>query len=377
MANITLITRNFPPLTGGMERLVHQIYLQLVKRHQCNLVGPGGCQEFTEPGHRVIETKVSPTSLFLILSLLKSVFCHVVGPRPDVVIGGSGLVAPVVVLVAMLFRAKSIIIIHGLDIVADSRAYQWFFVPFLRHADLLISNSRNTSRLAIDSGVHADRIEIIFPGVFIPEDLPMRSLARASLDLDGKTLLLSVGRLIPRKGLAEFISAAFVELAANNPNYVFWIAGDEPRNGLAKQAGSVLEAVRALIEENTLEDRVRLVGRADDALLEQLYLSADAFIFPLIETRGDVEGFGMVAVEAAVYGTPTIAFDCGGVGDAVENGKSGYLVAAGDYPEFGRRIVQVVEDDMRVSVREFAQRFSWKSYSQQLQTLIDGVLYDQ
>jgi len=180
VANITLITRNFPPLTGGMRRLVYQLYQQLIKRYHCNIFRLGGCGNFVEPSHRVFETEVSLTPL--ILSLLKSIFSHVVGSRPDVVIGDSALVR-------ILLRAESIVMIHGLGVVADSRLYQWAFVPFLRRADLIISNSHNSSRLALECGVQAVRIETIFSGVTIPASSSARSHASASLSLDAKTML--------------------------------------------------------------------------------------------------------------------------------------------------------------------------------------------
>ena len=66
MASITLVSRNFPPLNGGMERLVHQLYGGLVKNHEVSLLGPNGCEDFVAPGSDVKSTAVSPTPLFLL-----------------------------------------------------------------------------------------------------------------------------------------------------------------------------------------------------------------------------------------------------------------------------------------------------------------------
>lgn len=374
MAKITLVTRNFPPLTGGMETLLHHVYLQLKHRHRCDLIGPQGCREYADQNDAVIESTVSPTPLFLGLSFVKSVVHLLLKGRPDVVMGGSGLVGPVVVLLAVLFRAKAVVIVHGLDIIVESRFYQRLFVPFLRRADLIICNSKNTADLAVKSGVGLDRIEIISPGVEMPSDPIAQIEAKELLGLQGKTLLLSVGRLIPRKGLAEFITKSFVELAAMDPTIELLIAGGEARQALNKHSGSTLDAIKAAIQENGLEAQVRLLGQVEGASLAQLYAAADAFIFPLIETRGDVEGFGMVAIEAAAYGTPTVAFDCGGVSDAIENGKNGYLVAPGNYAEFSRVVRQVVEEATRESCVNYAKNFSWENYSRKLHMSIDKVV---
>ena len=374
MAKVTLITRNFPPLTGGMERLLQQVYWGLKDHHNCDLVGPNGCRDYADHDDVISETSVSPTPLFLLFSFVKSIYRFSITGKPDLVVGGSGLVGPVVVLLARIFRVKSVLLVHGLDIVVASRIYQFLFVPFLRRADLVICNSNNTRELAVRSGVRADRIEIIRPGVAIPTSPLSQVQASELLGLHDKTMLLSVGRLIPRKGIAEFITNSFVELASKNPNLELWIAGSEPQSALNKHHGSVLESINEAVRLHGLESRIRLLGRVDDAKLEQLYAAADVFIFPLIDTPGDVEGFGMVAIEAAVYGTPTVAFDCGGVSDAVENGKNGYLVEPGDYPEFANCVMRAIVTHRREQAMEYAKTFSWANYSRQLNNAIDHVL---
>ena len=374
MVKITLITRNFPPVSGGIERLVHQVYLKLNRRHRCDLVGPKGCKDYADTRYTVIETPASPVPLFLGLSFFKSLGHLLRNGPPDIIVGGSGLMAPVVILLARIFRTKSIIMVYGLDIIVESWLYQRLFVPLLRRADLIIGCSKSTAELAIQKDVHAERVEVICPGVDLPETPLPHESAKQALGLENKTLLLSVGRLIPRKGLAEFITLSFTDLAAHDPNLELWIVGSEPENALNRGGGSVQQAIEAAIKANDLDTQVRLLGRVDDTELRQLYASADAFIFPLVETPGDVEGFGMVAIEASSYGTPTVAFDCGGVSDAIENGTNGYLVAPGDYYNFSQRITQVISEPIRQSCTEYAKNFSWEIYAQKLQACIDKVI---
>ena len=374
MARITLVSRNFPPLSGGMERLVHQMYGGLIKDHEVSLLGPSGCEDFVAARSDVRSTSVSPTPIFLLLTLVKGMFARISKGAGDIVMGGSGLVGPVVVFLAKISGAKSILLLHGLDIIADSRIYQWVFVPFLKHADLVICNSKNTARLAIKHGVAEGDIVIINPGVDMNVVTTPHDLAKQKMDLQGKTVLLSVGRLMPRKGLAEFVEFCFVDLAAADKDLVLLVAGSEPSNALNRPKESVLARIEITVAKQGLSEQVKILGHADDDDLAVLYAAADAFVFPLIETRGDVEGFGMVAVEAAVHGTPTVAFDCGGVSDAVAEGVNGALVDAGDYAGFGDAISRVVRADMRDSAREFASQFSWDSYSAQVEQGIARVL---
>lgn len=374
MARITLVSRNFPPLSGGMERLVYELYRGLSQAHEIHLLGPKGSRQFAIPAGEIRETRITPTPLFLFLTALKGIYLRVFKGASEVIIGGSGLVGPVVILLAQLSGARSVVLLHGLDIIANSRAYQWFFVPLLRQADVAICNSRNTARLAVDHGVAEDRIVIVNPGVTLPDDPPEKEVARAELGLAGEKVLLSVGRLMPRKGLVEFIDKTFPLLAKDDPDWRLLIAGGEPNNALNRPTESVLANIDATIAKHGLQDKVRLLGHADDDQLAILYAAADAFVFPLVETPGDVEGFGMVAIEAAAYGTPTVAFNCGGVGDAVVDGVNGTLVDAGDYEGFAVAIREVVAADLRRSSQQFAQGFSWADYNRRIESSLEEVM---
>ncbi len=367
MARITLVSRNFPPLSGGMERLVHQLYRGLTSNHEVSLLGPSGCEEFVASGDEVNSTAVSPTLVFLLLTLVKGIYARVSKGAAEVVMGGSGLVGPVVIFLAKISGAKSILLLHGLDIIADSRIYQWIFVPFLRRADLVICNSNNTARLAVEHGVRESNIVIVNPGVDINVATTPHDLAKQQMELEGKMVLLSVGRLMPRKGLAEFVEHCFVNLAAANNDLILLVVGSEPLNALNRPKESVLARIEAAVSKQGVSEQVRLLGHVNDDDLAVLYAAADAFVFPLIEMHGDVEGFGMVAIEAAVHGTPTVAFDCGGVSDAVAEGVNGALVVAGDYAGFSAAITRVVQADMRDSASRFAGEFSWDSYCSQVE----------
>lgn len=372
MARITLVSRNFPPLTGGMERLVFELYRGLLAHHELTLLGPKGCDTYLAAESRVRSARISPTPCFLVSILAKGFLSHRDAP-PDVVIGGSGLVAPVVIALAKAKGAKSVLLLHGLDLVADSRLYQSAWLPLIRRADLLVCNSRNTARLATHRGVSQQKLVICNPGV----DVAARSsheAAKSALGLEGRKVLLSVGRLTPRKGLVEFIDHVFLDLARSDPEWLLLIAGGEPSQALNRSRHSVTAAIEARVAEHGLESQLRLLGYTDDDQLPELYAAADVFVFPLIDVPGDVEGFGMVAIEAAAQGTPTVAFDCGGVSDAVEDEVSGAVVRPGDYAAFTAAIHRVSNSDLRDSARRFAERFSWDHYAAAIGRCLSGIL---
>jgi phosphatidylinositol alpha-1,6-mannosyltransferase len=178
---------------------------------------------------------------------------------------------------------------------------------------------------------------------------------------------------MPRKGLAEFVANSLPLLVADDQEWLLLIAGSEPVNALNRHKESVLDRIHDAVATHNLEEQVRLLGHVDDDLLASLYTAADVFVFPLIESPGDVEGFGMVAIEAAAHGTPTVAFDCGGVGDAVVDGTNGALVTGGDYGRFAEAVREVAAADLRQTSNEFAQKFSWLHYNRQIEDCLNDT----
>ena len=152
--------------------------------------------------------------------------------------------------------------------------------------------------------------------------------------------------------------------------------GSEPENAL-NRTDSVLNDIQLAIREHSLEEHVVMTGRIDDDSLLAAYGEADCFIFPLREIPGDVEGFGMVAVEAAAHGLPTVAFAEGGVSDAISEGESVFLVTPGDYEGFSRTLIKYLDDPdvmpSPASCRAFAERFNWDRFGDRLRHIINST----
>ncbi len=366
MTSLLLVTRNFPPLVGGMERLMAAAVRELGREFDCQVVGPAGCTDHLQPPSRGVGHAIRPLFWFLPRALLSVLWR---GRTAGVCLAGSGVTAPLAVLAGRLFRRPSLVFVHGLDLVVENRLYQWLFVPFIRRATGVIANSHNTARLARERGVRD--VHVLFPGVELPGPVERGDDFVRRHGLEGKRVLLSVGRIVPRKGLAEFVERSLPAVVASRPDTVLLVVGGPAADGLRGES-AYADRLADAIEQQGLADHVRFTGRLDDAELSLAYQTADLFVFPLRPVPGDVEGFGMVAVEAAAHGLPVVAFAEGGVVDAVEQDVSGKLVPSEDHEAFTRAVVDVL-DNAEVQAercKTFAERFSWENYGTRLREIV-------
>jgi len=374
---ILIITRNFPPLVGGMERLLWNVFDKIGQDYTCDVIGPKGSAKYIQLPHRAIECNIKPISFFLVNAFIKTVIsCR--KNRYDLCFAGSGVTAPIVVFISKVFSIPSLVYIHGLDLVARSFIYQRFFVPFLRYVTTVIVNSNNSARLASSKGISPENIEVLFPGVDIPETKPQpnRDFLKKN-SLEGKKILLSVGRLVPRKGVLEFIQKALPQIFASCPDAVYVIIGSEAENALKKEV-SISHKIETALKEMGFASKVLMLGRVDDTVLASAFQSADLLVFPLVKTQGDVEGFGMVAVEAAANGLPTIGFSEGGLPDAVDHGVSGILIESGNYELMTEEIIKYLNNETakisKSNCIAHADKFNWDRFGKELLSICTETL---
>jgi phosphatidylinositol alpha-1,6-mannosyltransferase len=376
---VLLVTRNLPPLRGGMERLNRHMAMELAQEFRVHVVGPRGSGGFLPAPISVDEVPAAPLWKFFRGALWRSVRAASRDGHPDIVLGGSGLVAPFAWLAGRIAGARVVLYVHGLDLIVPNLVYRLFWRPFIRRADACFANSANTKALASSIGVQANRVAVLHPGVDLPE-LDSRSATsdfRDRFGLGNAPVLLAVGRLIPRKGLLEFVDASLPTIVAEIPDARLVVLGDETPDLLHNNDVGLAGRIRRRAAELGIADRLHFLGPQDDATLADAWRAADAHVFPVREVAGDVEGFGMVAVEAAAHGLPTVAFAAGGIPDAVSDGVSGYLVPPGDHAQFAARCIELLRartsTPLRAQARGFAEGFAWKIFGAQLRARIRSL----
>lgn len=364
---ILIITRNLPPLVGGMERLNWHMADELSQQASVQVIGPKGAALLKPQAITLTEAPLKPLPLFLFVAFFKGVWLALRW-KPDVILAGSGLTAPIAWLLSKLCGARSAAYLHGFDITVNNGLYRKLWRPTFKKLDQIIVNSTPTQVLAIEAGVSQPRISIVYPGVSLPTaPQPAKEIAafKEQHGLTDKKILLSVGRLTTRKGLREFVEKALPDIVKAEPNAVLVIVGEAPKNSLGAGIQTV-DSIKIQAEQSGVPGHLKFLGVITEKdLLATAYEAADVHVFPVRHIPDDPEGFGMVAIEAAAHGLPTVAFATGGIVDAVRQGESGYLVEQDNYSAFSQYAVQLLQlPPNTAGIQDFAQGFAWEHFGE-------------
>lgn len=366
---ILIVTRNLPPLVGGMERLNWHMAEQLSRFCEICVVGPIGSKRLGPGGVDIQEVSLRPLWKFLLLAQVKALKLARVW-RPTTVLAGSGLTAPLALLAARMSGARAVAYVHGLDIALERPVYRALWLPAIRKMDRVIANSTATLSLAVAAGIPKHRVAVVHPGVDTPVGKhgndSASSMFRHRHGLGSGPLLLSVGRLTARKGLREFVQEVLPQVAARYPAVQLVVVGGNAKDALAANSQTPA-SIRAAAEQAGVGGHLHILGPISDGELAEAYRAVSVHVFPVREIPGDPEGFGMVAIEAAAHGVPTIAYATGGVVDAVADGISGYLARVGDPESMAAGIVRALADPLRAEpMQEFAQKFAWHRFGEHM-----------
>src|SRR5205085_1664100 len=193
-------------------------------------------------------------------------------------------------------------------------------------------------------GVPSSLCEVIPNGVNMPEFADqftsggMRNLQmHAGRMIRGRKVLLTVGRLIERKGVVHFLTEIMPRLLAQRQDISYLIVGEGPQRDL----------IETRIASLHLGNHVALLGRVDDDTLRSAYNIADLFIMPNIPVQNDIEGFGLVALEAAAAGRYVVASRLDGIPEAIVPGQNGVLLDPLDTDAFASTILDLLADDRK------------------------------
>lgn len=276
-------------------------------------------------------------------ALLKGVIVALHGGRIHL---GDMALAPLAILIKMYVpRVHISATACGLDVLYSNKYYQWILSKSFSSIDRIVCISHSTADLLTERGVPPEKITVIPCGVW--------NIEEHTKSKDANTpKLISVGRLIPRKGFAWCIREVIPLLQQQYPRLTYTVVG----------SGEEEKLIKNIIEEMGLQKTVILTGSVSEEERNALIESSDCFVMPNIEVEGDIEGFGIVCIEASSRGVPVAAAKLQGVKDAVIEGKTGAFF----YPEDAKQCAEVITtilsqplDPISVA-QETQQRFGWE-----------------
>lgn len=273
-----------------------------------------------------------------------------------------------------LFGKPYVYYVHG-------EGYTWFdqfrFQPkirkvILKNADVIVAACSYA-----EEGVNRDldgrhqRIVKINPGVdyerFVPDWRDERLIKE--LGLEGRKIILTVGRLIDRKG-QDTVIKCMPRIVTEIPDAVYLICG----------RGRYEETLRSLATDLGVAQHVKFLGYVPNDKLPSLYSICDVFVMVNRETRGEgPEGFGMVFAEASASGKPVIGGRSGGNEDSIVDGVTGYRIDPHNADEVAACIIKVLNDPelakrLGRNGREWVvKNCDWREKAKQLEALNRGI----
>ncbi len=342
-----MITQLFLPTKGGTAVSFDDDFRRLGGKevHIVTEAVPGGKEyDETHPNtvHRLNLQRrpwLKPESLFIYLKLLFASFWITWTQPINAVFAGRALPEGLVALIVGRLRRRPVLIYaHGEELTGWGRGRKFQAMCFaLGHADWVLSNSDNTRDTLIDLiGVKPEHVAVVYPTVdetrFQPGP-PAQDL-RDSIGLkEGQFLMLSIGRLMERKGFDQMIRTLPLLLEKGlETHYAIIGIGDD------------MERLQQLADSLNVREWVHFLGHVSYEDLPRWYNTCDLFAMPNRDVGGDSEGFGLVFLEAAAAGKPVIAGRAGGTGSAVVDGVTGLQVDGENLEEITEAAVALLAE---------------------------------
>ncbi|WP_305908256.1 glycosyltransferase family 4 protein [Methylomarinum sp. Ch1-1] len=356
---LLFISRAYPPIVGGLENHNHELHKALQQKIYTDSI-------INKKGKKALP-------YFMPLCALKSLF---VSSNYDAIILGDGVLAPIGWLIK-LFKPNTLVIciIHGLDITYKNPIYQYFWVKaFLPKIDKIITVSQATASAAIERQIDKTKLAVIPNGITQQSNATQRNRQQLEdllqTSCQEKTILLTVGRLVKRKGVHWFINQVMPYLS---DKFIYIIAGDGPDRA----------AINKAIIEKQLTNRVFNLGFIDNGVKNMIYANADLFIQPNIKVDGDMEGFGIAVLEANLNGLAVVGSELEGLKDSITNDQNGWLIEAENPTAFIQKIEDVSKSDLELknagmNAKAFSlENFCWNKLADRYIKTIDELKVDE
>lgn len=366
---ILLVTNDFPPRVGGIQNYLLNIYARLAGEHDITVLAPAYPGDAAFDAAQPYEVIRHPTRIYWpVPEIRRIVTAH--ARRNDVV--AFGAVLPMN-LVASSVDVPVVVHTHGFEVA-------WARLPGLRRALRAIGDraalvtvvSEFTSRFirrAVGGRAH---IELLRTGVDLERFTPRAdgSEVRKRYGLAGRPVVSCVSRLVSRKGQDQLIRA-LPHVRRTVPDAALLLVG----------GGPVRARLERVAREAEVDGAVSFAGEVREPDLAAHYAAGDVFAMPARSrfVGLEVEGLGLVYLEAQACARPAITGDSGGAPEAIVPGETGFVVGGRDTDGLARVVTRLLADPaesgrMGAAGRTFVERnHDWAEVARRYRAMIEGV----
>lgn len=242
-----------------------------------------------------------------------------------------------------LFNIPYTCFIHGEDLTnaGKSRQFRFLVNKVLKHASFLICNSENSRRILTDEWlIDKKKSEVLHPGVDSSKFIPAaenKEIKQKFNWLDRK-VILTVSRLEARKG-QDMLIRALPAIITQTPNVLYALIG----------GGDEKEKLNELAKSLNVSNNIMFMSELSDTEMIMCYQQCDLFALPNRTIDDNIEGFGMVLVEAQSCGKPVIGGDSGGTPETMIQGETGYVVNCHTPDLLAEKINELLSDPKRLN----------------------------
>ena len=350
-----MLASEYPPISGGLANYTYLISRYLSKKYNLEIILPN-------------KKLAGFYGRIEVLKLIEKLRCAM-KRKYDVVY--SITFSPHLAILAKYIKARGCsLVVHGIGLDVYSNFPTFIFARKILYkiSNKIICGANFQKNLILKEGCPPNKVSVVIGGVDTSKFKSIDQNIRNKYNLNNKFIILSIGRLIKRKGFDTAIKA--MGYLRDVKDALLVIVGDGPEK---------LNLIK-LTKKLSLERKVMMLGYLPDEDIPKIYSAADVLVAPFRVLGKDLEGFPLVLQESQASGTPVITTSTAGIPDLVDDGKSGYLVSPESVKEIANKILILYEDrkllkKMSKYARKWAvERLDYKVLGKNIERILQNTL---
>ena len=316
---IIILTQCFPPTIGGIENLVENLSIELSKTYKVLVLADDHDKKndnYYDSKHdtNLVIKRISGIKFFRKRKKLTELKKLLSSNKVSHVIGDTWKSFELTIDTLNSQSIPSICLAHGNELIIKKTSKKIRVVSILNKVKHIVTNSNFTVSLIKDIGITNQNITCIYPGAKNTIHLNEEIIS----NINGQPIITTLARLEKRKGHAYILSVV-ARLKLEYPNILYIIAG----------SGVEFENLKKITVELDIVKNVIFLGEINENQKKYVFKNTNLMVMPTLDEskKNSIEGFGIVYLEAAYYGIPSIASKVGGTPEAVIHNETGIIIS--------------------------------------------------